>query len=176
MVKSKPDGHCLVSSMSTSLRLQHGEIMNNDSLLNKIISETTEIIGLYREFQSSTQTSSLQAQLNNYVERKKYNTRFADCVPLIIANMLHINILIIVNIGLMYSPKIITRSGNTQRYVYIYKHREHYEGLSLTDDVFVGCDNENNIGDTPCDNVKNVFGNGSSSIIFIINMPEPFMV
>ena len=157
IVKSKPDGHCLVSSMSTSLRLQHGEIMNNDSLLNKIISETTENIRLYRAFQSPTQASSLQAQLNDYMERKIYNTCFGDCVPLIIANMLHINIILIENIGLMYSPKIITGSGNTHRYVYIYKRGEHYDGLSLTDDVFVRCDNENNIGDAPCDNVKNVF-------------------
>ena len=115
--------------------------MNNESLLNKIISETTENIRLYRAFQSSTQASSLQAQLNDHVERKIYNTRFGDCVPLIIANMLHINIIMIENIGLMYSPKIITGSGNRQSYVYIYKRGEHYDGLSLTDDVFVGCDN-----------------------------------
>ena len=163
MVKSKPDGHCLVSSMSISLRLQHGEIMHNESLSNKIISETTENIRLYRAFQSSTQASSLQAQVNDYVESKIYNTSLGDCAPLIIANMLHINIIIIENIGLMYSPKIITGSGNTQRYVYIYKQGEHYDGLGLTDDVSVGCDNENIICDAPCDNVKNVFGNGDIS-------------
>ena len=78
--------------------------------------------------------------MEDYLNLKRYNTRFGDLVPLIIANGLGIN-MIILGSHQSKTPDIVygKRHGNSglKDHVFIYKSGEHYDAIIPTNPGFV---------------------------------------
>ena len=139
LVKSRADGHCLVSSVTTFLRRFHHELIYNEHILQLINTETNNYYEKYAQFILSTEPLSLREQLNNYVDYKIYQSTFGDTVPLVIANALMIDLVIIERQGDEWSPRIIFGGNNdVKRCVYVYKNGEHYNGLDFVESLTPG--------------------------------------
>ena len=134
IVKSAPDGHCLIHSITTSLRVQHKRAVDNDIILKSIQTETHSNIEKYKGFLEEYQKLKLIKHMKDYIYLKKYNTIFGDQVPLIIANALQLDIIIIEARENSWYPRIIAGpQGCSKTRVYIYKCREHYDGIGFTE-------------------------------------------
>ena len=133
IVKSMPDGHCLVSSVYKSLILQHKRTIDNGTILEAIEIETQNNAEMYGGFLEESQKANLVKFTEDYIYRKIYNSPFGDHMPLAIANALLIDLIIIEVLENSWHPRTIFAShGITNAQVYIYKCGEHYDGIGFT--------------------------------------------
>ena len=61
-----------------------------------------------------------------------YDSPFGDMSPLIIANALNVDLVIVESQGNIWDPKIITGCNSDEnKRINVYKKGEHYDGLDL---------------------------------------------
>lgn len=94
---SPGDGHCLLHSTVTSWNLtRHTDPpISINSLKNSILSEATSQQNMYKAFLDDQYQESFLCHLKEYLFNKRYNTWFGDCVPLITANALRVDVTIL---------------------------------------------------------------------------------
>ena len=66
--------------------------MDHEAIKSRIFVETVTHVSYYSNFLEPVSKLKLLENLKFYLLFKKYNNRFDDCLPLIIANAFHINI------------------------------------------------------------------------------------
>lgn len=133
--KSIPDGHCLLYSVVESLNSQidHLESVTIDGLIRIVRDETAAHMEYYSQFMIDTSNDNLFEYMNLYIYDKLYNTPYGDLVPLVLANALNINIVIISEgIQCLVAQTIHANSGDeVAGEILIYKSSEHYDGIIL---------------------------------------------
>ena len=70
IVKSMPDGHCLVSSVCKSLILRHKRTIDNGTILEAIEIETQNNAEMYGGFLEESQRANLVKFIEDYIYRK----------------------------------------------------------------------------------------------------------
>ena len=121
VIKSKPDEHCLVSSVATSLRRLHGQFIDNERILQLICSETNGNYNNYAKFILPTDELTLQEQLNEYVNFKIYNSTFGDMAPLVIAGTLRVDHVMVEKQATYGVQKFITGGeSDEKKYIYMF--------------------------------------------------------
>ena len=143
MYRSPADGHCLLHSIVSSLKAQYRQTYGDltiDHLCDIIRDQIRYNENLYLPFIKNAYHATRVKGMEDYLNLKRYNTRFGDLVPLIIANGLGINIIILGS----HQSKILDivygkRHGNSglKNHVFIYKSGEHYDAIIPTNRVFV---------------------------------------
>ena len=129
--KSNGDGHCLLYSVIKSLNDQHKKYLDYDSLLDEIRLDTIMHLDDYKQFINSNSEIDLIRQLCAYIDAKNYQTRFADIMPMIVANIIQMPILIVDKQGSGFASHMIhCRSTNSFKSIlYIFKCGLHYDAL-----------------------------------------------
>ena len=77
-----------------------------------ILEEVAEHANLYLQFLVYSSHDDLRYHMNQYVFNKMYNTDFGNLVPLVIANVLHVNIGIISEGDHGYCARVIHTSAS----------------------------------------------------------------
>ena len=95
--------------------------------------DVTENVNHYLKFLVDSSHHDLMYYMNQYVSNKMYNTDFGNLVPLILANVLHVNIGIISKDMHGYNARVIhaNASDDKLRNILVYKTPDHYDGLII---------------------------------------------
>ena len=128
VVSSPMDGHCMLHSIVTSYNEQlDRNDMSIKSLTDLLQIQSNDLIDKYcvATNNSITDFHSLQYK---YIHDKNYNTNYADVVPIILSDALSINLNIIDKRE--NSTFDLCVIGNHDIGIYVYKDRDHYDGLS----------------------------------------------
>ena len=98
-----------------------------------ILEEVAEHANLYLQFLVDSSHDDLRYHMNQYVFNKMYNTDFGNLVPLVIANVLHVNIGIISEGDHGYCARIIHTSASNDILgnILLYKTPDHYDSIIL---------------------------------------------
>ena len=128
-VYTNGDGHCLLYSIIESMKSQLDIDINYSDLCNRIRKETIDNINYYKDLILINSDIEIQRLLCVYVDGKNFDTRFGDLIPLILSNVLSVGIIIITKNS--YDPLVTFPRTNSNGYVYVYKIRDHYEGVKM---------------------------------------------
>ena len=81
-----------------------------------------------------------------YIDAYNYRTSFADLLPLVFANMLSINLVIIEKLDTQAFQHFIIsgRGSGSDHFLFIYKYGQHYDGLSFASNFQSTCFGSNN--------------------------------
>ena len=95
--------------------------------------EVTENANRYLQFLVDSSHHDLMYYMNLYVFNKMYNTDFGNLVPLVLANVLHINIAIISKDVHGYNVRVIHTNASTDTLgnILVYKTPDHYDSIIL---------------------------------------------
>ena len=93
--------------------------------------EVTEHANRYLQFLVDSSHHDLMYYMNQYVFNKMYNTNFGNLVPLVLANVLHINIAIISKDVHGYNARVIHTNASTDTLgnILVYKTADHYDSI-----------------------------------------------
>ena len=100
VVTSPGDGHCFIHAAVNSLNgIASASNFHVSVLLKYLLDETVHNADRYIDFIDGNGRESLLHGLNEYIHDRRYDTSFGDLVPIILANALSVNFLIIQNNG-----------------------------------------------------------------------------
>ena len=99
----------------------------------KVRDEVTDNANRYLQFLVDSSHHDLMYYMNLYVFNKMYNTDFGNLVPLVLANVLHINIAIISKDVHGYNVRVIHTNASTDTLgnILVYKTPDHYDSIIL---------------------------------------------
>ena len=142
-LETSSDGHCLVYSIIESLNKQHDLTYEYRHVLNEIRHEIDSNMSYYTQLPGINSVFELHRLLCAYIDGKNYDTPLGDCLPMILSNALHFNVVIIHRSAQSTDPIIIFPIISSNRFVYIYKCGDHYEGIeaNICFDPVVGIQN-----------------------------------
>ena len=128
MTTSPGDGHCLLYTVITSLYHQLSINMDLHALKCHIFIEIVSNLDHYLGFLSN---GKLQSELRQYIIYKRYDTALGDILPLVIANCLLINLIILdERKSNTFQQITITPSRQTARgTITVHRSEDHYNGL-----------------------------------------------
>ena len=98
-------------------------------VLNEIRHEIDSNMSYYTQLPGINSVFELHRLLCAYIDGKNYDTPLGDCLPMILSNALHFNVVIIHRSAQSTDPIIIFPRISSNRFVYIYKCGDHYEGI-----------------------------------------------
>ena len=130
-VYTNGDGHCLLYSIIESMKSQLDIDINYSELCNRFRKETIDNINYYKDLILINSDIEIQRLLCAYIDGKNVDTQFGDLIPLILSNVLNVGIIIIVKNGNSFDPLVTYPRTNSNGYVYVYKIRDHYEGVNM---------------------------------------------
>lgn len=130
--ESPTDGHCLLHSVISSLKLQLMPTieLTIKSLLDIISREISTYPERYLVFIEGNDIHTLQNGFYQYAYFKHYDSDFGDLVPTIICNALNICLVLIsrdVNEDCLTTQCINSDKGRTV--IFLHKNSEHYNAL-----------------------------------------------
>ena len=128
-IRTSGDGHCLVYSIIDSLKKQLNLSYDYCYVLDVIRSETIDNAFSYMQLLNIDNVISLHRLLCAYVDGKNFDTPLGDCLPMILSNALHINIVVIHKTTDSVNPIFVVPRISSSHFVYIYKFGDHYEGI-----------------------------------------------
>ena len=106
LIRSSPDGHCLIYAILNGLKHIHDINIPYTELLDKIRSESLSKVMSYSVGHSDVE--NYISEMNKYLEHKSYNSGYGDIVPIIIANSLPANLYVVVSTGGNLSTTVIS--------------------------------------------------------------------
>ena len=132
IVNSPADGHCLIHSLSTSLRSQTNIRMDKTSMLDKLFNECE--INQQQYVHAFDGMDLFKKQRDKYIANGIYNALFGDTVPDIIANVLQICLVMIYKRNGVYDCNVSMKEDLTHNppIVFISKHGKHYNAIVCT--------------------------------------------
>ena len=127
IIKSKPDGHCLLHSIVTISRLEYENFLTVNELIIDIRREFFMHIDYYRSFSPE---EDIIKQLNHYIQYKQYSSTIGDMMPLIISNVIHQDIRIYYrDMTLAYTVTPRNKGGCYSNAFKVMLSAEHYDAL-----------------------------------------------
>ena len=142
IIKSPADGHCFMHSVVTTFNANMsdniGAKLDVDVLSAKLSNETMANSHEYMNYiefinyDDGTGIPSLRHHVREYVQHKNYNNLYGDIVPVIVANALMLNILIVEQTGNTYKlhlvkPRHDIGSSILHRTLILHKKNAHYD-------------------------------------------------
>ena len=94
LVKSLPNGHCIMSSISSCLNRLHNIEYEFDLLIEHLIHESSNF-EKYRSYYADG-VQKFNSEMQNYAHNKCYDSLFCELVPSIMANALN-HIIVVIN-------------------------------------------------------------------------------
>ena len=135
--KSPGDGHCFVYSvMNYFAACDALDNLEYNKLLEDILFETEQNIDTYRCFFDDRSIAQLRFQMHDYVRNKNYDSRFGDLIPLITANLLNTNIMMIKEESGANTLELVvptTNQGNASSHILLFKRDDHYDACIPAD-------------------------------------------
>ena len=134
-IRTSPgDGHCLLYSLVTSLNSQCSAHppLNIQVLKTLLWQEAMKRRNTYIAFLESVTPVQFQTFLSNYIYRKSYNNSFGDLVPLIAANTLKVELIVLKKLpnDLCEIWNILpTNSLTSAKSIVIHKKGDHFNGV-----------------------------------------------
>lgn len=129
--KSPGDGHCLIHSIKYSINNDTGLCTYNNTDLLAAMQE--EVYNNLQEYSAYLPTQNIVNQMNRYLNEKFYNSDFVDILPLIFANCLKTNI-IILNIVNHIIQTISIQSTRyidaTRNRIILLRKEDHYDSVN----------------------------------------------
>ena len=135
ILKSPPDGHCIIHSILRCLLAKYGELSRNTmSLLHTLMNECLSNINSYMPYFDGDSNLFLYL-MNEYMIRKVYNTSFGDIVPFIMSNALN-EIIVIIETNSNGPRVMVIKPKNSyhpvsycylDRCLCLIKHTDHYD-------------------------------------------------
>ena len=139
-------------------------------LLEAIRRETVANCDKYLPFVYSMPKAHFFYEMNRYIYERVYDSKYGDLVPLITANALSINIIIVSKTDNCYSSRTVQsshKSGTNHPSVMVLKTGDHYDALVPNDQLnFISenCDvNVSGVHSTNYDNAEKVESLGDST-------------
>ena len=113
--------NCLLSTENKDL-----SPTENNVLLRQLSNETIDNCNKYLPYVEDMSPEKLKNGLSQYVLHSNYNTSFGDLVPVIVANAIHLNVIILMKSGMNFTVHgiCIDQSVNS---VLVVKSGEHYD-------------------------------------------------
>ena len=132
---SPGDGHCILHSVICSYNSQHGAkpSLEMGHLITLIRYEVMDNVTDYIPHIDDNSRLKLFTYLNRYINNKVYDTSFGDLVPLIVANAIRMNLVIIDKTNdeckCHIIPVVQNVSPSRANSVIVIKEGEHHNGL-----------------------------------------------
>ena len=132
---SPGDGHCLLHSVVNSHNSQHPAApkLTKEASITSLQGEVSSNVIKYVGFRIDNSSLNLFSEMKSYVKRKVYDTLFGDAVPLILANVLQMNIIIIKAENTKFECHIVEYESNIAAHIensiFVYKVGEHYNAI-----------------------------------------------
>ena len=137
VMTSPGDGHCFIHAAVNSLNgIASASNFDVSVLLKYLFDETVHNADRYIDFIDGNGRESLLHGLNEYVHDRRYDTSFGDLVPIILANALSVNFLIIQNNGSHPEVNVIECRCSTKDHplvIMVYKTGMHYDSITPVD-------------------------------------------
>lgn len=130
---SRPDGHCLLYSIESSLKLQMFPPIKTDteSLLHAIYEEMSNHPERYTIFVVDYDLSVLTDGFIRYAKYKDYDTLFGDVVVRILANVLKMCFILIVETeNGRIDFDVVEPDKKSSNHLFLHKRYDHYNGIS----------------------------------------------
>ena len=128
-LETSGDGHCIVHSLLKSLKKQYNMNCNYHDILSRIRKETNDNISTYKQLVNIDSNLEMQRLVCAYIDGHNFDTIFGDLLPMILSNVLEMNIIIIHQVRNSTDPLIIVPRSLSNKFVYIFKSGDHYEGF-----------------------------------------------
>ena len=93
--KSLGDGHCILYSVISSMESQHNISLGVHDVTELIKFEIFANYEQYHESMDGDRPDELLIRMNDYIDTKIYDSSFGDLVPVILANAMKIDLLIL---------------------------------------------------------------------------------
>ena len=136
IVKSAPDGLCLLHSVKSSLKYQLRRNIELEELKCVVFSESVNNMDKY--LPSVGNKLSYVKQLNSYLIHRQYSHAMGDIVPNILASGLNLRINILdVRENLVRETLIKPFDESAIHEISIKLQNEHYDGIAPSKDVFI---------------------------------------
>ena len=132
--KSIPDGHCLLYSVICGMKSQINcpKIYDLNEIVRLMYHETMSNLDMYTDFLINGTSTDLIYYMCLYLYDKVYDTPYGDMVPLVLANDLGLNLIIISKSTMGYDIRqvccgVLNGSNNC---LLVYKSSDHYDGIT----------------------------------------------
>ena len=136
VTNSRADGHCILYSVISSLRSQHGMIVTKTALMQQIVDECIKNKHRYNHvFDTDDSPDMLETEVYAYVFGKTYGTLFVDILPEILAHILDIYVIVFYKHGSQFKYHIVphTVPAQNDKAVLLIKQGDHYNGLKYVE-------------------------------------------
>ena len=131
--KSLGDGHCILYSVISSMESQHNISLGVHDVTELIKLEVFTNYGQYHEYVDGDRPDELLIRMNDYIDTKIYDSSFGDLVPVILANAMKIDLLILTEFEENYTCDCIPYTRYTAHdkrdVLIVFKKDEHYDGI-----------------------------------------------
>ena len=130
--KSRADGHCILYSIISSLRSQHGIIVTKSFLQEQIVEECIKNKHIYEYiFLSDGSSVDFATLVYAYVYGKTYGTLFVDILPEIIARRLSMYVIVLYKHTGQFKYHLcpLISPAQNDKAVFLIKEGDHYNGL-----------------------------------------------
>ena len=156
-ISSPMDGHCLVHSVITSLEFQQNKFIYYKYLLHKIRNEVTDYASKYLDFIPSKCILQLKIQMCAYIDAFNYNTHFGDLLPLILSNILQMQIGIFEKTDQGYKfMKVCCENNDFDKILFVMKNGEHYDALKFLSSAIT----TKRVSENPCSTPNGIYPGG----------------
>ena len=134
MSNSPSDGHCLLYSIITSANSQlPATYCTNIEKIKALMRNELQLnLENYMPFTVEMTGNDLIKELDNYIERKIFNSTIGDLAPKIIANALNVGLLIVEQNKINNTSNVTDISSNdngNNKWVLVHKEGMHYNGI-----------------------------------------------
>ena len=126
------DGHCLLHAIVSSANSQLSDCVYYDIgyLIDVVRRETHTNINEYVQFYEENPHAALLRDMDRYLNYKIYNTRYGDIVPMILANALQLNLVLINDLTVVQKLQLVEcRVPHYGKFVALQKCPDHYNGI-----------------------------------------------
>ncbi len=130
--RSPMDGHCLLHNAVTSYnsQLPDSPKLLLSSLIEKIVLHVNSHLTDYTIFGLSV--PKILSQLEKYIHERKYNSDFGDLVPLIITQVLSVNLLVLdTDCSETVKQHLFEAFPLSTNQIAVHRCGEHYNGLTM---------------------------------------------
>ena len=110
IVKCKADGHCLIEAVLRGIHQIKGETCNKKQFICQLRSAALKYYDAHPDVVG--EVNSYETEMNNYLDRKIYNSDFGDLVPYIIAESFGINLHVFSSNGITFKHSLSIHSRN----------------------------------------------------------------
>ena len=121
--------HCILDTFRQSIQAQQvGESYLISDIATEIWEHAQNHFDLYQDFVAKVDRNEVMKEISEYIFNKEYRSKAVDLIPLMLANVYHVDIVIIDEFS-NFNTTTTPSSGSSHASIYVLKRGQHYDAL-----------------------------------------------